>query len=389
MTDPGTIRIRSIEDLRTALESPDPMTCLFTLQAIAADPERALSYGQKDGTDVIDLVIAVARQGTATALGAGALLVLGRFRDPRVAPVILDAFATSDHDESVTACAEFLQASATAEVRSAVTPWLFQDADETRARIAARVLAQYNDLTESERLRVALIFPDGEIAPPELNDGTLPLWIRELEGAYSSEARELLATGGPSSCRFLVAHWEELPTEIQGWLLKLVAAPCPDSVAPHVQRALRAGESALVDAALEAVATHPWPNASFQNELAALWNSTDPKRRLAVLRAGLKDLDWLSVTKTDPDIRVRAAAVKCLARDEGEAAADTLGRLLEDEDWRLRAAAADSLKTLGDAGTAVAQERLHHARNDVRLAAVQVMLASGCHEFLERELFDV
>ena len=134
MTDPGTIRIRSIEDLRTALESPDPMTCLFTLQAIAADPERALSYGQKDGTDVIDLVIAVARQGTATALGAGALLVLGRFRDPRVAPVILDAFATSDHDDSVTACAEFLQASATAEVRSAVTPWLFQDADETRAR---------------------------------------------------------------------------------------------------------------------------------------------------------------------------------------------------------------------------------------------------------------
>jgi HEAT repeat protein len=108
---------------------------------------------------------------------------------------------------------------------------------------------------------------------------------------------------------------------------------------------------------------------------------SDAGYRLAAIHAGASG-DWPRLIADDPAPEVRAAAVRRLSESD-EPAIPTILCGLSDNDWRVRAAATEALRRLGDEGVRVAKGLMASEDRFAKLAATQVLLAAGEYEWLE------
>lgn len=383
------VRITTAAELFSALEGGNGVLLLGTLQAIGSAPAKALDFGSHEGRDVIDVLVRLSHNGTGTTAGAVVATTLAAFGDPRAQEELCRLWTEADDDDTLRTVAKAARAWRTPALVEAMRARLF-DTDRLRVALAASVFADLAEgrpdpaastpgeseapaprsigaveLSVRERLRVAVAVEDRGV-PPTLDATTVPVWAAELDGPFAPEAAELADAAGREGVAVMLAAWDTLGPGARKW----VVARSDEAVG----RALEDEDARVRDAALAALAGRG-AAVGWRRQLSALWRSGDADLRLAVMRAGLDGVDWRPAI-SDPDSRVRTAALRCLARDEGAAVAGEIALRLADEDWRMRAAATDALCMLGPAGVDAARTRLHHARTEVRYAAAQVLIAA-------------
>jgi HEAT repeat protein len=108
--------------------------------------------------------------------------------------------------------------------------------------------------------------------------------------------------------------------------------------------------------------------------------------RAAAAHASPPAVDWRSFLDQETDRQVRAAAITQLAKQEGQNALPTLIQFLGSNDWRLRATAADAIAGMGARSTELMKPLVHDTDENVRIAAVRVLLNLAEEEWLKHEL---
>lgn len=382
------LRLTTAEELHSVLRSPDPVLLLSVLQVIASDPRRAAAFGSHEGADTVGALLDLIERQQGGPIETAALVALGAFDDPRVEPVMRLCWQESAHPDSLAAAAYWTARAGSEALVEQVTAWLFEDGDAHRAGLAAVVAAARTDLAAAERLRVSLSRPDLELEPPPLTLATADHWALELAGPFRQQARAWLdaRTGEATACARLLDAWADLARETQLWALSWGASACADAAWTLIASVLRnESDEALILAALRAAAgmARPKHGEDLGPLFAQAWRHPDPRIRLASIAAGLTGQDWARSASRDPDLRVRAAAIRRHASESDPADTALLLRFMEHESWQLRAAATEALKTLGEAGADAAEPLLMKERQEVRLAAIQVLMAVGRHDYVE------
>ncbi len=103
-------------------------------------------------------------------------------------------------------------------------------------------------------------------------------------------------------------------------------------------------------------------------------------------RRGQERGDFRPFLDQETERHVRPAAVTQLGKQEGEDALPTLIQLLRSNDWRLRAAAADAIAGMGPRCAERMKPLVHDTDENVRIAAVRVLLNLAEDEWLKHEL---
>ena len=392
------LRIRSAADLAAALQHGDPFVRLSVLRAVDRDPEAALRYGSYQDRDLIDELLALEQR---TRVGMELKLVtavLARFHDPRVTAFLRRVLLRTDDAQTLLMAATHLSLDPPENLADDVRPLLLQDHLPHHARIAANLLVALQrhgvDLQSrpvEEQLRLALV-TDDDLPVPPLEPLSLGAWVDELRGGYAELARDAAEGLGDEAFATLAGDWHRLDPSGRVWLLDWAGRshlPVGEDVVSSALAGLwdrDIGEPVVALAALQVLAAGSYPALA---EMAAPYlDHPSPQLRRAAAEAGAPIRDFAGRLENEPDALVRVALLRrwgeWAALDEvGEAAVPQIAEYLGDEDWRLRAAATEALSRCGPAGADAAAARIDDPRDEVRVAAAQVLIAAGRADWLE------
>lgn len=382
---PEQLRIRSMQDIFDALRSPEPRARFSILQAIIQNPEKAAAYGTSDGADLVDELCDHARNLPASPLRTLVLGALVAYKDPRVREIFLMEMHVSGNAETLILASRYLAGEAEDDVKLSISGLLFQNNSIDRARAAANIMAGHGQLSDRERIRIALLSSEGFPAPG-LSEETGADWSAELQGPYASHARRLLEAQAETAFLYLRKKWDHLEEENRTWLLEWGADKFPVYIIELILRALDSGSDLLVPAALEAIITLKEYGKIFAIRTGRYLQSKNPAVRLAAVRAGAPIGDWKAALSSENDTAVRIAMLTRLAKEQGAAAAPTLIRLIEEGDYRLRAAATSALQNVSKDVVELMKPLMKHSRQAVQVAAAQVLIAAGEELWLEEQL---
>jgi HEAT repeat protein len=380
------IHIRSPAQLFSALTAGEPALRYAAMKAVSEDPRAALAYGKQDGRDVVDVLLEL-EADSQTAVERGLVLsALAAFDDERILAPCRAVFSRRGAGPVLRLAALCLARQPAEEAHRFFAPWLMQEGWEAQAQLAAEFLADSPLLTARERIRIAAVAPDrGGDAPP-LDESSLEYWLLELNGAFAGGARIRLRAQGRASLLGLLPHWHRLHSDSAEWLLEWGVADAPREVVPHLSDALGHHDEAVALAALRLLPRLGAAAAALRPRAERFASHRDADVRLAAAVAGIARQSWAHLAVEAADPRMRAAAVRWVAREGGDRAAPVLLRALADEDWSVRAAATDMLKGLGPEVVPLLEPLVRHPRIEVRAAAVQVLLAHGRYDWLEEQL---
>lgn len=290
--------LRTAQDLRDGLASPDAALRLAVLRLMTAEPD--LPERWLDEEEFVALVTREphpqVREAAVQAVPRSCLVrVFAELADP---PTLAQVAARLGPDRGL---AVFLREGG----------W--------RGRVAATLLEGVADLAPEEELArdLALGRPPGVSAPPA--------WAAVLRGPYAAVARRAVEVSG----RFdtVAAAWDDLDPASRRWLL--AAAPEPER-----SRLLRSAD--LSDPALARLAARFLPG----GDLAPLLEHADPATRAAAV-ARSDRRDWSAMLDREEHPAVRAALVRRLAED-GPPLEDLLALL--DDHWAVRSEAIRALR---------------------------------------------
>lgn len=382
---PEQLRIRSMQDIFDALRSPEPRARFSILQAIIQNPEKVAAYGTSDGADLVDELCDHARNLPASPLRALVLGALVAYKDPRVREIFLMEMHGSGNAETLILASRYLSGESEYDVKPSISGLLFQNNSIDRARAAANVMIGHEQLSDREKIRIALLSTE-EFNPPELTKETEAAWSTELQGPYASHARRLLEMQGETAYLCLRRNWSTLNEEDKKWLLEWGAEKFPVYIVELILYGLDSGSELLVLAALEAITTLKEYGKIFATHTGRYLSSQNPVVRLAAVRAGATVGDWEAMLATEEVVAVKIEMVMRLAEENGAAAAPTLIRLIEEGDHRLRAAATSALQKVSKDVVELMKPLMEHPHQAVQVAAAQVLIAAGEELWLEEQL---
>ena len=380
--------IRTAQDLFDALQSGTTGQRLSVIQAISQQPERSLAYGSHQGQDVIDVMLEQIEQGSDPLLRKAMLGAIVNYDDPRVADLFLSVFEKAADQESVVLAARRLAIAPSPAIRARLGQALVGE-DITRVQSAALVLAELEDLSLSEQVRMSLL---GHRPAEDVCDRSLEHWCAELNGLYGLQAQQQLRRQTSASFERLASCFDRFNVDVQVWLLTW-AAEAGYSTAPEMlQGALASDENKLLVAALSWLPNFAEPTDAMLDRLADLVKSNDPVARKAALQAAAKMhgglfLDWRNMARNDPEPEVRITALFRWCIDAGQQAIDDLVESIENEsNWRVRAAATQCLAALGADGVERAKKLALQGHENARIAAFKVLLHHDEGDWLKKHL---
>lgn len=383
------LRIKSAADLERALSAEDIGTRLAILKAVGENPGAALRYGKHNGRDAIDVMIDQVNTMSNSSLRQVVFSVLALLPGERVKQELIKEFCLGTDPACLEAAARRLTGEEPDERRRIFGPFLMQDEKPAKAREAARAMAGLEDLSPAERLRVALLGPDGDYAAPELNRENWQPWAEALEGAHAEYARSLAERQGRTAFQELKKRWPELDRGNQAWLLDWGTADFALEAVDLLAQALQEGtEGPALELALKALLCVPRYDqaAGLFVEAVTPWTEhPDPALRRAAIAAGAR-ADLAKLAREDGDETMRLIAINRLGADGGTAAAELLAALMGDGSWRVRAAASRALAGLGDKGGLAARQVISSGNQEARAAAAQALLAMGQDEWLQDQM---
>lgn len=344
------VSIRSAADLLEALESTDFALQSAVMQMISKDPVKALSYGQHDGRDVVDVLITMGSAKEAR-LALLPCTTLAAFDDPRVIEFFLGRL---EHGQGRVVALSTGYLMGCEIPRERVYPTLLAEESRLHVRAAARLLGfpTPNDPPEVA-LRLALLIPDCSLPP--LDESWRSRWLGQLESLLAAEARagiESLAQADALSQ--MLALRDELSPDNQRWLLDWGVRYDPGQVVGLLRASLQ----------------------------------TDPAFTLSLLRKSPEALAMLAgeLPVNHEDARI-AAWARSLAAPTADSQTTDLVTELHSADWRARAQACEGLIAKG--GSEVIHQARHLAISDrleLRVAGSQILMALGEHEWMEETL---
>lgn len=379
---PEQLHIRAIQDVFDALRSPEPRARFSILQAIILNPEKAAAYGPSNGADLVDELCDHARNLPVSPLRTLVLGALVAYKDPRVREIFLMEMHVSGNAETLILASRYLSGEAEDDVKPAIAGLLFQNNSIDRARAAANIMAGHRQLSDRERIRIALHGSE-EFPAPELSEDTGAVWSAELQGPYASHARRLLQTQGEAAFLYLRNKWHHLAEDDKKWLLEWGADKFPVYIIELILQALDSGSDLLVLAALEAIITLKDYGKIFAPHTGRYLQSKNPAVRLAAVRAGAPVGDWKAALSREDDTAVRIEMLMRMAGEQGAAAAPVLIRVIEEGDYRLRAAATSALQKVSKDVVELIKPLMKDSRQAVQVAAAQVLIAAGEELWLE------
>lgn len=387
MSESGAIRIRTTKDIVEALRSTDPGIRFSILRAIIQHPEQAVAYGASEEWDLVEELCNQTRNLTDSPLRTLVLGALVSYKDPRVKEIFTKEIHASENAETLTLAARYLVGEIEGGDKHSLSGLLLQNNSLKHAQAAADVMICHERLSDRERVRIAMLSSE-EFAPPGLTDKTEQAWTDELHGPYASQARQLIEAEGEAAFLYLRKKWDSLGDEDKSWLLEWGTAKFPAYVIELILLGLDSGSDSdpLVLAALEAIAMLGEYGKIFTPHTGRHLKSQNPAVRLAAARAGAAGVEWETELMAEDDTSVKIEMLRRLAEEKGASAAPALVRLIEEGDWRLRAAATSALQRVSGEVAELMKPLMTHPRQAVQVAAAQVLIAAGEELWLEEQL---
>ena len=375
-----SFQVRSARELFEALESPDGWIRLAALQAVQQAPETALSFGLHDKRDLLDVLLTQAERWRGEFEWMNWIGAIAGFRDPRVFRLFTSLITTETHSELLFALANYLQTEDLASVRISLGEALLQNTCAARARTVAPLLSSSADLSPAEALRIKLLEP-GENPIPVFPAATEE-WVEELAGPFQPEARQELRRQGPSTLATLVGYWERLGESSKKWLLEWAIEADADLVLQPIREVLTKRADGLLLAALEAAANVKDFPVALEGALAPLLEHRDELIRRAAISASRSGRDWGRLFENEPSTLVKQACIAKIMEQEGQEGIPFALQQLASPDWRIRAAAAEGLLSLGPAGVRAALTLLPEAGESVRIGIARMVAHSADEDLL-------
>ncbi len=385
MSETGQIRIRTTKDIVEALRSADPGIRFSILRAIIQHPEQAAAYGATEDWDLVEELCGQARNLTGSPLRTLVLGALVAFKDPRVREIFKAEIHASENAEALSLAARYLAGEVEGGEKHSLSGLLLQNNSLKHAQAAADAMLGHGQQNDREKIRIAMLSCEG-LPTPEISEETGAAWAAELQGPYASHARRLLEAQAETAFLYLRKKWDHLAEEDKKWLLVWGADKFPVYIIELILQALDSGSEVLVPAALEAIFILKEYGKIFATHTGRYLQSKNPAVRLAAVRAGAIVGDWNGALSTEGDTAVRIEMLRKMAEDQGTAAAPTLIRLIEEGDYRLRAAATSALQMVAKDVAELIKPLVKHSRQAVQVAAAQILIAAGEDLWLEEQL---
>jgi hypothetical protein len=316
------------------------------------------------------------------------LAVVVNFDDARVVELFREVLQTSSESDVLRLAAQRIALDETSASRQFLRDRLLSERNALRVRCIAGVLARAADLSDAEKLRLVLAGSSRD-APsfPRGGHDSAQGWARELGGPFALHARRLLeASGRPSDLLALLPSWSSWAAADQAWFLSwgstlFGSAQPPVAVCALLGEALSQSAKAVVLAALRWCAA--CPSAVPASALTPLAASADSELRLAAMSAlPISALDWSRIARNDADPAIRAMAIERALSTSDVAGTADFGRLMEDSDWRVRAAIVRGLHGGGTAAVDSARTWLEHSNPQVRAGALRILMDHGQERWL-------
>lgn len=376
------LKLATAQDFLAALRAPDMGLRLATLSAIYQNPESALAFGAVDGRDLIDELIDILAAEQPSLVRLTAVAALFSLNDQRAFEHACRMFQTETDLEVMLMIGHRIGSETNQVVLEYFLPFLNDTSDRNHQRIAARMLAGRDGLSPYERLQVALLAGESGAQPPRLASDTLQIWLDALQGAFCDDARGFLRVFGEEPFCLLKENWNRLDPAAKAWLLSWGGASFPEQSVDLIITALSEGDRDVQRAAFKSILEYE-NSEVFQTVLDKIvLDGLDTSWTAAAILAGVPVINHQCriFNEKDPDVRI--ALIYSLARKH--TAAGNLVKLLEDEDWRIRAAATDVLVSMGDESIDAVSTVLSHENVALRTAASQVLIRLGRADMMQQ-----
>ena len=374
--------VRCARELFEALESGDGATRLAALQAVQKAPETSLSFGLHAKRDLVDVLLSQAERFRGELEWLYWIVALAAFRDPRVVRLFTSLITTESHTELLFALANYLRAEPLDPIRIQLGAALMQNGCVARARAVASVLAACPHLSAAEALRIGLLEPGDKASLPVFS-AAVGEWLNELSGPFQSEAQIELRRQGASTLAALVGHWDQLHDSTKRWLLERATEIDADLVLDPVREVLTKRSDALILAALEAATNLKTFPADLESLIIPLLDHRDELIRRAAVMAFPSQHNWRLLFEKESSVLVRQACIRKIAEQEGTDADSFALQQLANPDWRIRAAATESLLSRGESGVRAALTLLPEASESVRIGIARMVIHLADEDLLD------
>jgi hypothetical protein len=375
-------QVRCARELFDALESPDGAIRVAALHAVQNAPATALSFGRHAKRDLVDVLLSQAERLRGELEWLDWIGALAGFHDPRVFRLLTSLITTETHTELLFALANYLRTESLDAIRMQLGAALMQNDCVARARAVGSILAAYPPRSTGEALRIGLIAP-GDETPLPVFSASHGEWLKELAGPFQSEARLELQRQGEGTLTALVGHWNQLLESARKWLLEWAAETDADLVVDPIREVLTNRSDELTLPALEAAAKLKEYPADLGVLIAPLFEHSDELIRRAAVMACPSAFGWRVFFENEPSALVREACIGRLMDQEGQDAVPFALQQLANPDWRIRAAAAEGLLSLGETGVRAALTLLPEAGESVRIGIARIVA-----DWADEELVD-
>lgn len=365
------LTIASAGDLFHALRSDSGGVRLSVLSAISKSPDKALSYGLYNGRDLLEEMFAQLTAARDSRYRLALLKTIAVFRAPQVTEVMKATFRATTDAREAAVCAARLSDSTEADLRRFFSLFLKEEG-QLQARLAANILAHFDDHPSEDRVRIAIL-SDEAFPIPELDNATEAVWMSALCGPSSQRARRLLESLGEPAFVMFRRQWSVFPLELKTWLLEWGARSHRAYAVDLFLKAFDEGPEDLHLAALRNVEGFGAAAGLFHATLSALSGHPDRRIRLASLRAGAVVKDPRGRLGEEPDLEVRLLLIPRLTAVYGTDAVPDLLDLLHDHNWKIRNAAVSALGVLGAAVADAVEPLAEDEDLSVRVAVEQVL----------------
>ena len=370
------INIATISGLIDALENPNIMVRAATLQAIAQYPEKASSLAEKGNVNLFRELVKLRDRPTEAGIRISYVQALLSLEDEQVSGMAKDEFLATDNTDIILLTAGKLGMLPPDERIAFLGPVVMAAADPTKSRVAANLLVHCRNLPVGLALRVA-VASDHAVETAPLNDDNLHEWLAELQGPYPRRTRKILLAKEDGSFAALLSNWDKLPDQIRLWAFQETIKNDPEKSGALIWKILRETTSGeLLPAALEA-AIHLSRDEADEKMITAFTMHKDPVIRAAAIKVASSAIDWAHLLQNEPSDMVRVAIIERTGQNRHIENIELLASLLEDTNWRIRAAATNAMAALAPDSIPVLQRLLLNDNPAVRAAAVHALKWSG------------
>ena len=376
------VRISSLEEMSACLRGDRLPVKLAALREINNHLEQAKRGGQKLHPALIDLLHERYQNTAEKEERTWCTCILLQVDDFRKYAVAEREFFAQDDSAVLLLCADTIASLPPSRRVAQLAGAVADGGSATRQRLAANLLSDCTALLAPEvALRVAIL-SDHNLPIEEVRAETLNLWIGELSGTYRLSVRRILSGKEPSSLAVLLENWRRLPADVATWVIAQAVQKKIAITKRVLMEILETGEDvAVLKHALNALKRFAITDRD-DRVLESLLRHEEVSVRTAALEAGRTALPWGQWLDDDVPEEVRLAVLRRIARHRHEGAMPHLSRLLQDENWKIRAGATEALVALAPASLQILTAHLTGDHHDAKVSAAQALQRLGHDEWV-------